>query len=181
MILFLYCVLPMQRQRLRDVWPGALVAVLLLALCARALELYFEHLADFGALYGSLGALMALLLFVYAPAMVLLFGAEFASEWTRLPDGPDPRSAAEVGTSSGSASASLDVYRLEPHPQATPRHGPVTFCDVDVVLAPVTSSPNAWSGRSRGSRTPRGFCSGRCRPRRGMRRRSVAAVENTCR
>ena len=58
---------------------------LLLAILREGLELYFEHLADFGALYGSLGALMALLLFVYAAAMVLLFGAEFASEWTRLP------------------------------------------------------------------------------------------------
>jgi membrane protein len=84
-ILFLYCVLPMQRQRPKDVWPGVAVAVLLLALLREGLELYFEHLADFGALYGSLGALMALLLFVYAAAMVLLFGAEFASEWTRLP------------------------------------------------------------------------------------------------
>jgi membrane protein len=62
-----------------------LVAILLIALLREGLELYFEHLADFGALYGSLGALMALLLFVYAAAMVLLFGAEFASEWTRLP------------------------------------------------------------------------------------------------
>ena len=44
-----------------------------------------EYLADFGALYGSLGALMALLLFVYAAANVLVFGAEFASEWARLP------------------------------------------------------------------------------------------------
>ena len=85
-ILFLYCVLPMQRQRPKDVWPGVVVAVLLLALLREGLELYFEHLADFGALYGSLGALMALLLFVYASAMVMLFGAEFASEWTRLPD-----------------------------------------------------------------------------------------------
>ena len=85
-ILFLYCVLPMQRQRPKDVWPGVIVAVLLLALLREGLEVYFEHLADFGALYGSLGALMALLLFVYASAMVLLFGAEFASEWTRLPD-----------------------------------------------------------------------------------------------
>jgi membrane protein len=84
-ILFLYCVLPMQRQRPKDVWPGVVVAVLLLGLLREGLELYFEHLADFGALYGSLGALMALLLFVYAAAMVLLFGAEFASEWTRLP------------------------------------------------------------------------------------------------
>jgi membrane protein len=85
-ILFLYCVLPMQRQRARAVLPGVVVAVLLLALLREGLELYFEHLADFGALYGSLGALMALLLFVYAAAIVLLFGAEFASEWTRLPD-----------------------------------------------------------------------------------------------
>src|SRR5829696_4494701 len=85
-ILFLYCVLPVHRQRPRDVWPGAVVAVALIALLRGGLALYFEHLADFGALYGSLGALMALLLFVYAAAIVLLFGAEFASEWTRLPD-----------------------------------------------------------------------------------------------
>jgi membrane protein len=84
-VLFLYCVLPMQRQRPRAVWPGVLVCVLLLALVKGALELYFAHLADLGALYGSLGALMALLLFVYAASIVLLFGAEFASEWTRLP------------------------------------------------------------------------------------------------
>ena len=85
-ILFLYCVLPMQRQRPRDVWPGVLVAVALLAILREGLELYFEQLTDLGALYGSLGALMALLLFVYAASIVLLFGAEFASEWTRLPD-----------------------------------------------------------------------------------------------
>jgi membrane protein len=85
-ILFLYCVLPMHRQRPRDVWPGVVVAVVLLALLREGLELYFEHLTDFGALYGSLGALMALLLFVYAASIVLLFGAEFASEWTRVPD-----------------------------------------------------------------------------------------------
>ena len=84
-ILFLYCALPVRRQRPRDVWPGVLVAVILLGVLREGLEVYFEHLQDFGALYGSLGALMALLLFVYVAAMILLFGAEFASEWTRLP------------------------------------------------------------------------------------------------
>jgi membrane protein len=88
-ILFLYCVLPMHRQRPRDVWPGVVVAVALLALLREGLEVYFEQLADLGALYGSLGALMALLLFVYAASIVLLFGAEFASEWTRLPEQPE--------------------------------------------------------------------------------------------
>ena len=84
-IAFLYRVLPMQRPRLRDVWPGALVASVLLLLVRSILELYFEHFADLGALYGSLGALMALLLFVYAAANVVVFGAEYASEWGRLP------------------------------------------------------------------------------------------------
>jgi membrane protein len=85
-LLFLYRVLPMHRQAVREIWPGALVATLGLWLMREALELYFEELSDFGALYGSLGALMALLVFVYAASIVMVFGAEFASEWARLPD-----------------------------------------------------------------------------------------------
>ena len=47
-----------------------------------------------GAIYGSLGAAMALLIFVYAAANVIVFGAEFASEWARADDTPArPRSA----------------------------------------------------------------------------------------
>ncbi len=64
---------------------GMVVACVGLLAVKGVLELYLEHLADFGALYGSLGALMALLLFVFAGANVLVFGAEFASEWSRLP------------------------------------------------------------------------------------------------
>ncbi|MGH2840732.1 MAG: YihY/virulence factor BrkB family protein [Solirubrobacteraceae bacterium] len=82
-LLFLYRVLPMHREPLRDIWPGAVVAALGLTLVKLLLELYFDQLADFGAIYGSLGALMALLIFVYAAANVIVFGAEFASEWSR--------------------------------------------------------------------------------------------------
>jgi membrane protein len=85
-ILFLYRVLPWPRPKVHEIWPGAVVAALLIGLVRGLLELYFDQLADFGALYGSLGALMALLLFVYASALVIVFGAEFASEWSRLPD-----------------------------------------------------------------------------------------------
>ena len=93
-VLFLYRVLPVERPRVREVWPGALVAAVGLFAVKGGLELYLEHLADFGALYGSLGALMALLLFVFAAANVLVFGAEFASEWARLP--PDDEVHARV-------------------------------------------------------------------------------------
>jgi len=85
-LLFLYRVLPMHAEPLRDIWPGAVVAAVGLMLVKLALELYFEQLADFGAIYGSLGAAMALLIFVYAAAIVIVFGAEFASEWARHRD-----------------------------------------------------------------------------------------------
>jgi membrane protein len=91
---FLYRILPSPRPRTREIWPGAVVAAALISLVRGALDLYFEYLADFGALYGSLGALMALLIFVYAVSLVLVFGAEYASEWSRLPDSDeDVRSA----------------------------------------------------------------------------------------
>ncbi len=85
-MLFLYRVLPMHREPLRDIWPGAIVAAIGLAIVKQGLELYFEQLADFGAIYGSLGAAMALLIFVYAAANVVVFGAEFAVEWARADD-----------------------------------------------------------------------------------------------
>lgn len=84
-VLFLYRVLPSPRPKTKEIWPGAVVAALLISLTRGGLEIYFEHLADFGALYGSLGALMALLIFVYAVSLILVFGAEYASEWSRLP------------------------------------------------------------------------------------------------
>ena len=85
-LLFLYRVLPMKQDPLREIWPGAVVATIGLAIVKVGLELYFEQLADLGAIYGSLGAIMALLIFVYAAANVVVFGAEFASEWARLDD-----------------------------------------------------------------------------------------------
>ena len=96
-ILFLYRVLPLDRPKVREIWPGAVVATLLLAVVKGLLELYFDQLADFGAIYGSLGALMALLLFLFGASLVLVFGAEFASEWSRLPDDDECEQAVRVG------------------------------------------------------------------------------------
>ena len=96
-ILFLYRALPMERPRVRDIWPGAVVAALLLAAVKGALEVYFEYFADFGALYGPLGALMALLIFSFGSAIALVFGAEFASEWSRLPSDEEVRSRVAAG------------------------------------------------------------------------------------
>jgi membrane protein len=92
-LLFVYRVLPMNQEPLRDIWPGAIVGAIGLAIVKLGLELYFEQLADFGAIYGSLGAAMALLIFVYAASNVIVFGAEFASEWARADDRDAVRAA----------------------------------------------------------------------------------------
>ncbi len=84
-VLFLYRVLPVQRPSVREIWPGAVVAALGLFAVKYGLDVYLQRFADYGAIYGSLGALIALLLFVFAAANVIVFGAEFASEWARLP------------------------------------------------------------------------------------------------
>ena len=96
-LLFLYRVLPMHSEPLRDIWPGALLAALGLAVVKLGLELYFDEFADLGAIYGSLGAAMALLIFVYASANVIVFGAEFASEWARADDTPERRAQLRDG------------------------------------------------------------------------------------
>jgi membrane protein len=67
------------------------VAAIGLTIVKFGLELYFDQFADLGAIYGSLGAAMALLIFVYASANVVVFGAEFASEWARADDTPERR------------------------------------------------------------------------------------------
>jgi membrane protein len=95
-LLFLYRVLPMHKEPLRDIWPGALVAAIGLTIVKFGLELYFDQFADLGAIYGSLGAAMALLIFVYASANVVVFGAEFASE-ARADDTPARRAELNHG------------------------------------------------------------------------------------
>jgi membrane protein len=79
----LYRVLPAVPTRLGDVWPGALLAALLLEIAKNALAYYFTHLSSYGAVYGSLGGVVSFLLFVYVGALVVLIGAEGACEWSR--------------------------------------------------------------------------------------------------
>ena len=146
-ILFLYCVLPMQRQRPRAV-AGRGRPVPRIALLLEGLELYFEHLSDFGALYGSLGGATALLLFVYAAANVLVFGAEFASEWARLPGATTRRWAAKSGSSG------------------------VGSCGGDRASRARRASRAARRDRSAGGRGSRTPARGRRRARRGRGRRA---------
>lgn len=78
--LFLFWLLPHQLVRLRHIWPGALVAALGVEVVKQGFAYYLSNVTNYDVIYGSLGGIIALLLFVYASANLLLFGAEIAAE-----------------------------------------------------------------------------------------------------
>ena len=55
---------------------GTAVATLLCLGASAGISLYVSHLANFGRLYGSLGGIAVVLLWLYANALALLVGAE---------------------------------------------------------------------------------------------------------
>jgi membrane protein len=81
--LFLYRYIPNVRHGYRDVWPGAALAAWLFELAKHGFAFYVTHFARHEALYGTLGAVMLFLLWVYVSAAILLAGAELSSVMER--------------------------------------------------------------------------------------------------
>jgi membrane protein len=67
---------PNARQRFRSVVPGAALSVVLWAVSSVAFSFYLATFANYGLTYGSLGAAVGLLFYLYLCASVVLFGAE---------------------------------------------------------------------------------------------------------
>ncbi|MPZ48467.1 MAG: YihY family inner membrane protein [Dehalococcoidia bacterium] len=82
--LMLYRIAPATHLRLRDVWPGAIVAAVLFEGAKVGFSIYLENLANYSLVFGSLGAVVAFLFWVYLSANILLLGAEVASEYPRV-------------------------------------------------------------------------------------------------
>lgn len=83
----IYTILPSVTVRVRDVIAGAFVGAVLFELLKFGFSVYLRNFSNYDAIYGSLGAAIALLFFVYLGACVLLFSAEIASEWPRVMHG----------------------------------------------------------------------------------------------
>ena len=58
---------------------GAVVAALLWLLGSAALSFYLSHFADYNATYGSLGAAIGLMMWMWLSAVVVLLGAQLDS------------------------------------------------------------------------------------------------------
>lgn len=75
----LYRVAPNRPLSWRDVAPGAAVAALLFEAAKWGFVFYVTNFANYGAVYGAIGAVIALLTWCYVCGLILLLGAEVSA------------------------------------------------------------------------------------------------------
>jgi membrane protein len=75
--LLLYKIGPNRPQRWRDLWPGAIVATILWLLATLGFGWYVRNMADYNVMYGSVGAVIALIVWMYLLAVIALYGCAF--------------------------------------------------------------------------------------------------------
>lgn len=79
-IVLVYHFAPARRRRWRWVTPGAVLALAGWLLASFGLRLYVAHFGDFNRTYGSIGAVILLMLWLYLTGLALLLGAEVDHE-----------------------------------------------------------------------------------------------------
>jgi membrane protein len=80
----MYCVAPNRPLKLRSVLPGAFLATLLWLLVTSGFAWYVRNIANYSVLYGSIGAVIALLVWMYLGAVISLIGCEYNAVRERL-------------------------------------------------------------------------------------------------
>lgn len=81
----LYCVVPSRLRAPTQVWPGALIAAAAFEAVKLGFGFYLENFANYDVVFGSLGAAVALLFWLFISAHIMLFGAAVAAEYPRVP------------------------------------------------------------------------------------------------
>jgi membrane protein len=76
----IYYLGPNARHSFRSTIPGAVLAIAVWFLGSWGLSFYLGHLSNYNATYGSMGALIGLMLWFYLTALAILLGAELNAE-----------------------------------------------------------------------------------------------------
>ena len=76
LVAVLYYVTPDVEQEFRFITPGSVLAVIVWIAASVGFGIYVQNFPDYNATYGSIGAIIVLLLYFYISAAVLLLGAE---------------------------------------------------------------------------------------------------------
>jgi membrane protein len=76
----LYFIGPNIKQRIKDSLPGAVLGTALWIMISAAVNAYVSHFANYNKTYGTIGAVIALMLWLYVSSIAILIGAELNSE-----------------------------------------------------------------------------------------------------
>lgn len=79
----LYRTMPRNEVRWRDVWLGGVIAGLIWEAARQLFAWYLANFARYSIIYGSVGAIIGVLLWAYLSAMIVLLGAEFTAQHTQ--------------------------------------------------------------------------------------------------
>jgi membrane protein len=79
----LYYFGPYRRQQWRYVWPGAILATILWLFATSGFAWYARNIGHYNVMYGSVGAGIALLVWMYLMAIIALVGCEFNAVYER--------------------------------------------------------------------------------------------------
>ena len=88
-----YCLAPNRKQNFIDTLPGSVVAVTGIFLSSAGLGYYFSHMSNYNKTYGSLGAMIILMLWLYVVALLFIVGAELNAELLKLQIGHEQKAA----------------------------------------------------------------------------------------
>jgi len=80
----LYFLAPNVKQRFLATLPGAVLAVGCWIGLSYLLGIYFRHFANFNKTYGTLGAAIALMVWLYWTGFAMLVGAELNAELAKI-------------------------------------------------------------------------------------------------
>lgn len=75
-IAFIYFAAPNKKQKFKDIIPGSVLAVLVWIILSIGFDFYMRTFVDLSILYGSLGIIIFLLIYLYICSAVLLYGAQ---------------------------------------------------------------------------------------------------------
>jgi membrane protein len=82
--MLLYYFGPNRKQQFLGLFPGAALSTVLWMLATLGFGWYVRHMAHYNVMYGSIGAGIALLVWMYLAAAIVLLGCEFNAEYERL-------------------------------------------------------------------------------------------------
>jgi membrane protein len=83
-MLLLYKLAPARPQSWFYIWPGALISTGVWFAATLLFSWYVRNIANYNLFYGSIGAVVALLLWMYMLSLVTLYGCAFNAEFERL-------------------------------------------------------------------------------------------------